>query len=108
MLVELDLRPDTPGMLYRPNEGDLPEIPTIKSDIEQLKDVLTALPLRSIATSLDKAAAGFGAAGAGAPGLEHHSDRCERLAHPRGHQVSQIVEVGESQLPAQALSLFHI
>lgn len=59
MLVELDLKPDTPGTLYRPNEGDLPEIPTIKSDIEQLKDVVTALPLRSIAISLDKAAAGI-------------------------------------------------
>jgi paraquat-inducible protein B len=59
MLVELDLRPDTPAVMYRPDEGDLPEIPTIKSDIEQLKDVLTALPLRSIANSLDKAAAGI-------------------------------------------------
>lgn len=59
MLVELDLRPDLPATLYRPNEGDLPEIPTVKSDIEQLKDVLTALPLRSIANSLDKAAAGI-------------------------------------------------
>jgi paraquat-inducible protein B len=59
MVVELDLKPDTPAVLYRPKEGDIPEIPTIKSDIEQLKDVLSGLPLRSIAASLDKAAAGF-------------------------------------------------
>lgn len=59
MLVELDLRPDTPGTLFRPHDGGLPEIPTIKSDIEQLKDVLTGLPLREIAVSLNKAAAGI-------------------------------------------------
>jgi paraquat-inducible protein B len=54
MLVELDMRPDTPALLTRPGSS-IPEIPTVKSDIEQLKDVLTSLPLRDIASSLDRA-----------------------------------------------------
>lgn len=56
MLIELDLRPDTPAKLFEPNFENLPEIPTISSDIEQLKDVLTSLPLRDIAVSLNKTA----------------------------------------------------
>ena len=59
MLVELDMRPDTPALLARPGDSSLAEIPTIKSDIEQLKDVLTSLPLRDIASSLDRASRGL-------------------------------------------------
>jgi paraquat-inducible protein B len=59
MLVELDMRPDTPALLARPGNSEPPEIPTVKSDIEQLKDVLTSLPLRDIAASLDRATRGL-------------------------------------------------
>lgn len=55
MLVELDLRPDTPATLFKPAGEDLPEIPTVKSDIEKLKDVLAGLPLQAIAVSLERA-----------------------------------------------------
>ncbi len=55
MFVELDLKPGTPLELFKPNTLELPQIPTIKSEIERLKDVVTGLPLREIANSLDKA-----------------------------------------------------
>lgn len=57
MVVELDLRPDTPATMVRPNATDVPQIPTIKSDISRLKDVLTGLPLRELTTSLQVAVA---------------------------------------------------
>ncbi len=55
MLLELDLRPDTPARLFRPNTTGYPEIPTVQSDIERLKDVISGLPLREIANSLNSA-----------------------------------------------------
>lgn len=54
MLVELDLRPETPARLFKPDDQRLPEIPTIKSEIETLKETLTGLPLEAIATSLQR------------------------------------------------------
>lgn len=55
MLVELDMLPRTPAELFARDNSGVPEIPTVKSDIEQLKDVLTSLPLRDITGSLDRA-----------------------------------------------------
>lgn len=54
VLVELDLRPDTPARLFKRNDQGLPEIPSIKSEIETLKETLTALPLEAIAVSLQR------------------------------------------------------
>lgn len=52
MLVELDFHPDTPATLVKPSEQELPQIPTVQSDIEKLKQTLTSLPLQAIASSL--------------------------------------------------------
>jgi paraquat-inducible protein B len=55
MLVELDFMPETAGFVFAPNVAGLPEIPTVKSQIEQIKNLLTGIPLREIADSLNRA-----------------------------------------------------
>ena len=46
--VDLDFRPDTPATLYRRIPG-LPEIPTLTSQLQQIKDQLANLPLLDLA-----------------------------------------------------------
>lgn len=48
--VELRYAPDKPAV-FRGRDNKLPEIPTIKSQTEQLKEVLGRLPLEKLATS---------------------------------------------------------
>jgi paraquat-inducible protein B len=55
LLVEFDMHPGTPARLTGLDKS-MPEIPTIKSDIEQLKDVLSRLPLENLVASFAKAA----------------------------------------------------
>jgi paraquat-inducible protein B len=54
LLVELDLHPGTPVNLIGEDKS-VPEIPTIKSDIEHLKDVLGQLPLQELVGAAMKA-----------------------------------------------------
>lgn len=50
LLVELDMLPDTPARFVG-EDMSVPEIPTIPSDIEQLKGVLVRLPLQDLVAS---------------------------------------------------------
>jgi paraquat-inducible protein B len=51
LLVELDMYPNTPARMAGLDKST-PEIPTIKSDIEHLKDVLGRLPLENLVASV--------------------------------------------------------
>jgi paraquat-inducible protein B len=51
LIVELDMFPDTPVRRVGVDKST-PEIPTIKSDIEHLKDVLGRLPLEQLVASM--------------------------------------------------------
>ena len=55
LLVELDLFPDMP-VRFVGEDKSVPEIPTVPSDIEQLKGVLTRLPLQDLVASALKTA----------------------------------------------------
>ena len=50
LIVELDMFPDTPTRLIGVDKST-PEIPTVKSEIEQFKDVLGRLPLENLVSS---------------------------------------------------------
>ena len=52
--VDLDFRPDTPIRIVGA-ETDLPEIPAIPSELEQLRSKLTELPLRDLVDSAQRA-----------------------------------------------------
>jgi len=45
MLVELDLAPGTPGHFVGGGDPDVPEIPTIQSDLQELREQLTHAPI---------------------------------------------------------------
>lgn len=57
--VDLDFRPNTPLVLAGSPNPSIPEIPTVKSDFDVLKDQLGQLPFRQIA---DGAGRRYGAA----------------------------------------------
>ena len=52
--VDLDFRPDTPIRIVG-GETDLPEIPAIPSELDQLRSKLTELPLRDLVDSAQRA-----------------------------------------------------
>jgi paraquat-inducible protein B len=52
--VDLDFRPDTPMRMVG-GETDLPEIPAIPSDLDQLRSKLTELPLRDLVDAAQRA-----------------------------------------------------
>ncbi len=58
MQMELDLLPDTPANLVGADIG-VPEIPSIPSDFEALKQKLSDLPLEELVMSLNRAANGI-------------------------------------------------
>jgi len=49
LVVDLDFRPDVPAVLHTVRDTSYPEIPTMKSDFDVLKDQLAQLPLRQLA-----------------------------------------------------------
>ncbi len=49
LIVDLDFRPDVPAVLHASRETAYPEIPSMKSDFDVLKDQLSELPLRQLA-----------------------------------------------------------
>ena len=51
--VELEFHPDTPIHLF--GKGDVPELPTIPSTLEQLSEYLSELPIREIVRDLSEA-----------------------------------------------------
>lgn len=55
MLVELDLLPDTPGALIGA-DPDTPEIPSVASEFDILKQQISELPLQDLVASLQRAA----------------------------------------------------
>lgn len=52
--VDLDFLPGTPAQLVGTNPG-VPEIPTVSSDLEKLRNQLAGLPLRELADTAQKA-----------------------------------------------------
>ena len=57
--VDLDFRPGTPALLVGTAAG-IPEIPALPSDLSQLRNQLTELPLRELANSAQRAFASLG------------------------------------------------
>jgi paraquat-inducible protein B len=53
MLIELDLLPDTPANLVG-MDTTVPEIPSVKSDFDVLKQQITQLPLQELLLSIDR------------------------------------------------------
>lgn len=49
LLIDLDFRPDVPAVFNGSRETTYPEIPSMKSDFDVLKDQLAQLPLRQLA-----------------------------------------------------------
>lgn len=49
LVVDLDFRPDVPALFHGARETPYPEIPSMKSDFDVLKDQLSQLPLRQLA-----------------------------------------------------------
>ncbi|MDO9454399.1 MAG: MlaD family protein [Stagnimonas sp.] len=49
LVVDLDFRPDVPTVFHGSRETSYPEIPSMKSDFDVLKDQLAQLPLRQLA-----------------------------------------------------------
>ncbi len=49
LVADLDFRPDVPAVFHGSRETRFPEIPTMKSDFDVLKDQLAQLPLRQLA-----------------------------------------------------------
>ena len=49
LVVDLDFRPDVPAVFHGQRETSYPEIPSMKSNFDVLKDQLSQLPLRQLA-----------------------------------------------------------
>lgn len=52
LVVDLDFRPDVPAVFHTQRDTDFPEIPSMKSDFDVLKDQLSQLPLRQLADDI--------------------------------------------------------
>ena len=52
LLVDLDFRPDVPAVFHSGRDSRYPEIPSMKSNFDVLKDQLAQLPLRQLADDL--------------------------------------------------------
>jgi len=50
MLVELNLSPDTPAHFVGQNDPDVPEIPAVQSDLQELRQQITAAPIAETVT----------------------------------------------------------
>lgn len=48
LFVDLTMRPDTPVHLQGPNQFLVPEIPTVKSELDTLKEAVERLPLKEL------------------------------------------------------------
>lgn len=68
LLVDLDFRPDVPAVFLGGGEGRYPEIPSMKSDFDVLKDQLAQLPLRQLANDITSMVETFRALAHGANG----------------------------------------
>ncbi len=51
LFVDLEMRPDTPARTMGPSQFVVPEIPTVKSEFENLKETVERLPLRELGES---------------------------------------------------------
>lgn len=68
LLVDLDFRPDVPAVFHGGGENRYPEIPSMKSDFDVLKDQLAQLPLRQLADDIKSMVETFQALAHGANG----------------------------------------
>jgi len=59
MLVELDINPDAPARYVRAGEADVPEIPAIPSDLEELRQKLTQAPIVQTVVQAQRTLAAF-------------------------------------------------
>jgi len=53
LYVDLEMRPETPARIQGPSQFLVPEIPTVKSEFETLKETVERLPLRELGESAE-------------------------------------------------------
>jgi paraquat-inducible protein B len=66
--VDLDFRPEVPAVYYTKGEGEVPEIPAMKSEFDVIKDQLAELPLRQLADDIKSMVESFRVLSRGADG----------------------------------------
>ena len=52
LFVDLEMRPDTDARYVGPTQFSVPEIPTVKSDLDTIKEALEKLPLKDLGNDL--------------------------------------------------------
>ena len=85
--VDLDFRPGTPAQLVGAI-SDVPEIPALPSDLSQLKNQLTNLPLRELAAAAEQALAS----------LTRLSDRFDAVVDPVSQSVIRTADAATQAL----------
>jgi paraquat-inducible protein B len=85
--VDLDFRPGTPAQLSG-TSTDIPEIPAVPSDLNQLRNQLTGLPLRDLAETAQQALIS----------LSRLSDRLDGMVDPLGKSALRVGDAATQTL----------
>ncbi|MFZ4550977.1 MAG: MlaD family protein [Aquabacterium sp.] len=100
--VELDFKPETPGVLVAGNKAPLPEIPTVQDKLDALLNQVQSLPLGDLVAELRQTMATLDQTLKVSQTAIQNSSKQLRLTGEQARQTMQAAEAALTQVQTQA------